>query len=550
MNLKLSFFRNIGKFSNLTLDKHFDRFVICNFEPHYYGSVIEFVEICLNEIPLRFEKLICQGAFKVCTTKLILESGNESCKECFHRQTTGNLLSEISNSLSTAHVFLTGPDQSVDLSELQIDKVGNIAFFDFIMRYKRTQAPSECLGEKEYLEFKRDCLTIASYLWKKREYFSNLIFIFVNGNYSTYRTIGYMSSQIGARSLSIELHPLQNIGNRAIRILDDRWALGRNLLAPNKPIHYKPLYLGFFLVNLYRRRLGLAHNSFVSGSNSFRRSRILSIRNFAAKFREVYVIFLSSSEELQAHFVADGIDVNGQSRIQIELIESVLRRAKSCPDICYIIRAHPRQGASKMGAEPSEEWKIISDLLDICEIPNNVSIIPPEEEIDSYLLASLSSCNFVLWSTIGIELLFMGYRVVQLSKLVDFWPLQELSAQPSTEEAALESLFSSNSWGAANENALLGWASVEMGSDWMFTNIPIGPQSRKYILLNTIINLPLRRTIINDYRRIKTLFKNRLDVTPNDSNEASTVSYGFAFDIFNFFKKMICLSILKIYRIL
>lgn len=128
MNLKLSFFRNIEKFSNLTLDKHFDGFVICNFEPHYYGSVIEFIEICLNEIPLRFEKLICQGAFKVCITKFILESDNESCKECFHRQTTRNLLSEIPNSLSTAHIFLSDPDQSVDLSELQIEKSATLLF--------------------------------------------------------------------------------------------------------------------------------------------------------------------------------------------------------------------------------------------------------------------------------------------------------------------------------------------------------------------------------------------------------------------------------------
>ena len=77
------------------------------------------------------------------------------------------------------------------------------------------------------------------------------------------------------------------------------------------------------------------------------------------------------------------------------------------PDDILVIRVHPAE--VRLDRPTSEK---VADILAADGIPANVRVVRPEEDIDSYQLARLSSLGLIYTSTIGLELPLMGLTAV------------------------------------------------------------------------------------------------------------------------------------------
>jgi len=78
-----------------------------------------------------------------------------------------------------------------------------------------------------------------------------------------------------------------------------------------------------------------------------------------------------------------------------------------------VVRVHP--GETKLLYDPTLD-SIYEHLLLTHDLPDNITIIPPEAEVDSYQLMAESDCGVVLCTTAGLEMAAMGKPVVMVGQ--------------------------------------------------------------------------------------------------------------------------------------
>ncbi len=95
---------------------------------------------------------------------------------------------------------------------------------------------------------------------------------------------------------------------------------------------------------------------------------------------------------------------------QREWIEQTIEYTRRNPQIDLVIRVHPNTGSRRsLGANRAqlEEMNLLKENL-----PPNVQMIDPDDEISSYSLMELCSLGLVWVSTVGLELACKGKNVV------------------------------------------------------------------------------------------------------------------------------------------
>jgi hypothetical protein len=119
----------------------------------------------------------------------------------------------------------------------------------------------------------------------------------------------------------------------------------------------------------------------------------------------LWVLFTSSDDE-----VAGSEQHRSPFASQLQWIEATVNYARRHPDIDLVIRVHPNTGSRRSnGANQSQLEEMRRLALDL---PANVRIVEPDDEISSYSLMDLCAAGFVWVSTVGLELACKGKPVV------------------------------------------------------------------------------------------------------------------------------------------
>ena len=117
--------------------------------------------------------------------------------------------------------------------------------------------------------------------------------------------------------------------------------------------------------------------------------------------RPTWVLFTSSDDE-----TAGDDDHDSPFASQLEWIEQTIEYTRPNPQIDLVIRVHPNTGSRRSTGANRVQLEQMSLLKE--NLPPNVQMIDPDDEISSYSLMELCSLGLVWVSTVGLELACKG----------------------------------------------------------------------------------------------------------------------------------------------
>lgn len=121
--------------------------------------------------------------------------------------------------------------------------------------------------------------------------------------------------------------------------------------------------------------------------------------------RPLWVLFTSSDDE-----VAGSEQHRSPFASQHEWIEATVAYARRHPEIDLVIRVHPNTGSRRSNGANRAQLEAMRQLA--VDLPPNVRMVDPDDEISSYSLMDLASVGLVWVSTVGLELACKGKVVV------------------------------------------------------------------------------------------------------------------------------------------
>jgi hypothetical protein len=121
--------------------------------------------------------------------------------------------------------------------------------------------------------------------------------------------------------------------------------------------------------------------------------------------RPVWALFTSSDDE-----VSGDPDWRGAFTSQGAWIGETIAYARRHPEIDLVIRVHPNTGSRRSTGTNRTQLDELARLRE--ELPANVRMVEPEDELSSYSLMELCTAGLVWVSTVGLELACRGKEVV------------------------------------------------------------------------------------------------------------------------------------------
>lgn len=147
------------------------------------------------------------------------------------------------------------------------------------------------------------------------------------------------------------------------------------------------------------------------------------VRRFFAINREQKVVLatLSSYDEL---FSSQILGVLEDSPMlfnnQVEWVDALVSWARTRPDVFLIIRVHPREFPNRRDAVHSTHAQRLATAFQ--DLPSNVRINWPTDEVSLYDLAAEVDVALNGWSSAGKELSLLGIPVVLFTRDILFYP--------------------------------------------------------------------------------------------------------------------------------
>jgi hypothetical protein len=150
--------------------------------------------------------------------------------------------------------------------------------------------------------------------------------------------------------------------------------------------------------------------------------------------RPVWVLFTSSDDE-----IAGLADYASPFGTQGAWIAKTIDYARRHPEIDLVIRAHPNTGSKRsQGANVTQLAEL--DRL-TADLPPNVRLVRPDDEISSYTLMDLCTVALVWVSTVGLETACRGKAVVVASgQVIHGLPFAHTASGPEAYDAELDAL--------------------------------------------------------------------------------------------------------------
>jgi hypothetical protein len=177
---------------------------------------------------------------------------------------------------------------------------------------------------------------------------------------------------------------------------------------------------------------------------------------------------------------------------QIDWIQALVNFVKRRPDLFLIIRIHPREFPNKRESVKSEHAHALETAL--ADLPKNVNVNWPSDQISLYDLADITDVFLNSWSTAGKEMSMLGIPVVHYSSDLIFYPadLNYLGETKDLYFAQIEKALSEG-WSAERIRKTYRWLAVEDA----YSRIDISDSYRE----KESGHRPLLRRVIDRLRR-------------------------------------------------
>ena len=148
----------------------------------------------------------------------------------------------------------------------------------------------------------------------------------------------------------------------------------------------------------------------------------------------VWALFTSSDDE-----TAGEADWSSPFASQGDWIARTIAYARANPQIDLVIRVHPNTGSKKSTGTNRKQLEEMRALRD--NLPANVRLVDPEEEISSYSLMDIAAVGLVWVSTVALEMACKGKAVVLAAgNYVAGTPFVTEAADPDRYEETLAPL--------------------------------------------------------------------------------------------------------------
>lgn len=449
--------------------------LLVNFEANYYTGLFIDLAKHLRDHGYQVDLVICESAFTHCISKRNKpESLEATCHKC---QLNQNRLVRALNNPKINVYKADSIYNSIGALQPHIsNRIRQLAAFDYLMENRTNLKSLDTLQDASFDKYYEELTQLFLWFSQIKDFKPDDIILYCNGNYSANSVLNFFAKEKGIRAISVEPHPLQSDGYLGYKLLENRFPLDSDFLHPDleDEIGYaSPYFTLLFLFYLWRRVTGASHNSYTRRNGFESNSSKTKIAELQSRYKVTHTIFLSSSDEVVAHQLAhnaNNIKMPLDLELQIKIIGLIIEKARDSSEILFIIRAHPRQGISKKSRVASIEWAQILSMFQANSLPSNLVVLSPEDSMSSYELIRMSSCCYTLWSTIGVEALFMGISSIVLQPSVMVWPITKLSEQNVREEELLDLIFQNHNLGKPNDKRLIAWASSTMGSTWHYSS--------------------------------------------------------------------------------
>jgi hypothetical protein len=125
----------------------------------------------------------------------------------------------------------------------------------------------------------------------------------------------------------------------------------------------------------------------------------------------LFVLFTSSTDE-----VAGDPLMQGPYRSQAEWVGDVLEWTRNHREVDLVIKIHPNLGGNSYIGAATHELAIYQQLRS--ELPSNVRMIMPEDDVSAYSLAEEADVGLTFGSIIGLEMAMHGKPVLLASRAI------------------------------------------------------------------------------------------------------------------------------------
>lgn len=202
--------------------------------------------------------------------------------------------------------------------------------------------------------------------------------------------------------------------------------------------------------------------------------------------QKVVTITMSSYDELfAASYIGSWkLPIRPLFSTQIEWIKEVIDYIKDKKNIFLIIRIHPREFPHKNNKSKSEHSRSMEKIF--VDLPSNVRINWPSENISIYDLAKETNLFLNAWSTVGVEMSLLGIPVLIYSKDLIMYPSELNYLSTSKKE-----YFQNIEWILKQDN---NFEKVRLTYRWLALSCS-DRATLKYRYNRTIQNLISYRTI-------------------------------------------------------
>lgn len=162
---------------------------------------------------------------------------------------------------------------------------------------------------------------------------------------------------------------------------------------------------------------------------------------------------------------------------QAEWLRALIDYISKRPDLFLIIRVHPREFPNKRESATSDHARQLAAQLS--DLPTNVVINWPTDNLSLYDLAEITDVFLNAWSSVGKEMAMLGIPVVCYSENLTLYPVDEkyVGTGSATYFAAIERALS-DGWRFENIRRVYRWYTVEF--ERMVIDIADGFRAREH----------------------------------------------------------------------
>ena len=387
-----------------------------------------------------------------------------------------------------------------------------IAFFDWSILFKLGIDSILTKDQVERFLFGvEDLLKIYQSIIENDVGIENAKYLFyINGNYSQNTFLRSILKKNLTKSISVETQPFTNKIFNKICFKSERVKLDCDGLCdmPQDDSPVDMASLGSVLSNFKSRFYGKEYNAYTNlKKNGEVRAEINKLRAFTEKYNFVCTYFAHSSDEVIPHRIthnSSGEERHDAFKNQEDYLNWLNKVASINPDTGFIIRLHPRMAPNKRDEFESEEHKRIRLILNQGFRAPNIYVITGDAKISSYYVAFRSTIIVVGWSTIGLEALALGARVLSIFPNSGMYPIKKISNQPPFTNDIFKSIKLNSSYCAPVERALAAWLATAY--EYQFAQIPVIrtverlPSMVLYLVNRLIIKFNLNKMWFNFFK--------------------------------------------------